>query len=160
MATPAGPDLLVEPLRPLLGDWEGTGQGLWAAEPPFRYRERLSLAQVPKRALVRWSQVTRTEPQGELSHSEEGFLRVLPEGRLELVLAIPAGYVEIHTGTWEGGKLELGLRALAATPSSKALSAVHRQLWLEAGQLHHVVRIAVDSATPVPHVEAVLQRVS
>ncbi|MGH7610016.1 MAG: heme-binding beta-barrel domain-containing protein [Candidatus Dormibacteria bacterium] len=160
MAATPSPEQLAAGIAPLLGEWQGEGQGQWVRATPFCYRETLSLRPVPGRALVRWSQATVDAETGELSHSEEGYLRLLPEARLELVLAIPAGYVEIHTGTWDGTGLELGLRALAASPSSRALSMVHRQLRLEGELLRHTVRIAVDSATPVPHVEALLRRLA
>jgi len=151
-------DELVAPFSAWLGLWEGEGRGLWAAEPPFRYRERLNLELVPGRALLRWTQRTEVLESGELSHSEAGFLRLLPDRRVELVVAAPAGYVEVHTGQLINGLLALLPQTLGASPTARPLRVVQRTLELRHEQLRSAVGIAVGAEATAPHVQAWLQR--
>lgn len=149
---------LLLPFAPLLGRWEGEGSGLWDAEPRFQYLESLVLAPVPNRALLSWEQVTRVSSTGELSHSEHGYLRLLAGAAVELVVAVPAGYAEVHRGTLDGNKLELELVSLGVAPSARPLGSVQRRLRLVDQELVHEVGIGVDGREPSPHVSARLRR--
>ena len=148
---------LLAPFLAWLGVWEGEGTGRWS-EPPFRYRERLALQAVPGRAVISWDQRTEVLGTGELSHSERGYLRLLPGGEVELVLAIPAGYTEIQVGRLEGGRLDLSPRVLGVTPAARRLDRVGRRLQLEGAELMHEVLIAVGEVDPAPHVLSRLRR--
>jgi hypothetical protein len=141
-----------------LGVWEGEGRGLWVADPPFRFRESLAIEAVPERALLRLTQRTTVGDSTELSHSEVGYLRLLPELQVELVVAIPAGYVEVHTGRLDGGVLQLSPQTLAATPSARPVRLVRRRMELADGTLHNSVGIAVNQEEVAPHVESLLHR--
>ncbi|MHB8313694.1 MAG: heme-binding beta-barrel domain-containing protein [Candidatus Dormibacteria bacterium] len=149
---------LVEPFAFLLGDWDGEGVGLWEAEPRFRYRERLSIRAVPERALLRLSQCTVVAGSGALSHVEESFLRLFPEALVELVVAIPAGYTEIHAGRLVGPRLELSQLALGVAPRARPVNLVERRLEMVDGSLHHQVAIAVGPGPAAPHVASILTR--
>lgn len=151
---------LLDPFRFLLGLWSGSGVGMWNPESPFRYREELLLEAVPERALVHLQQRTVEAVTGTLSHSEQGFLRLFPSGEAELVVAVPAGYTEIHQGRVEGALLRLDLISIAASPRSRPLERTERRLELRAGQLHHTVGIAVRGGPVVAHVTSALNRVS
>lgn len=142
-----------------LGRWEGEGRGLWQAAPPFRYRESLTIEVVPDRALLRLAQRTTALESGELSHSEVGFLRLLPEGHVELVVAVPAGYVEVHTGWLARGVMVLKPQTLAATPTARPLRLVQRTMELDGVRLRNAVAIAVGREEAAPHVESWLNRV-
>ncbi len=148
---------LLAPFRSWLGVWEGEGMGRWS-DPPFRYRERLALQAVPDRAVVSWDQRTEVLGTGELSHSERGYLRLLPGGAVELVLAIPAGYTEIQVGRLLGGRLDLSPGILGVTPAARRLDRVGRRLQLEGPELVHEVLIAVGGEDPAPHVISRLRR--
>lgn len=158
MSSTTGVAHLVAAFEGWLGLWEGEGRGLWDADPPFRFREALALEAIPERALIRLTQRTTVGDSTELSHSEVGFLRLLPGLQVELVVAIPAGYVEVHTGRLEGGVLELSPQTLAATPTARPVRVVRRRLALADGTLHHTVGIAVKDEEIAPHVESWLRR--
>jgi len=149
---------LMAPFQGWLGHWEGEGRGLWEGVPRFRYHESLAVEAVPERALIRLTQNTTVADSTELSHSEVGYLRLLPELQLELVVAVPSGYVEIHTGRLEGGVLVLNLQTLGATPSARSLRVVRRRMELADATLHNTVGIAVHDEEVAPHVESWLRR--
>jgi len=149
---------LVAAFEGWLGLWEGEGRGLWDADRPFRFREALAIEAIPERALLRFSQRTTVGDSSELSHSEVGFLRLLPELQVELVVAIPAGYVEIHTGRLQAGVLELSPQTLVATPTARPVRLVRRRMELGDETLHSTVGIAVNDEEVAPHVESWLRR--
>lgn len=148
---------LVAPFRSWLGAWEGEGVGRWS-DPPFRYHERLVLQAVPDRAVLTWDQRTEVLDTGELSHTERGYLRLLPGGAVELVLAIPAGYTEIQVGQLRGEHLDLSPGDLGVTPAARRLDRVGRRLRLAGSVLVHEILIAVGDGDPAPHAISRLQR--
>ncbi|MGA7172686.1 MAG: heme-binding beta-barrel domain-containing protein [Candidatus Dormiibacterota bacterium] len=158
MGSPPSITDLVAPFSQWLGDWEGEGVGLWRADPPFRYRESLSIEAVPNRALLRLAQRTSVLDSGDLSHSELGFLRLLPDQAVELVVAVPAGYVELHTGRLQEGVLRLVPHTLSVSPTARPLRQVQRTLELDHDVLRTGVGIAVGDEPVSAHVEAVLRR--
>jgi hypothetical protein len=149
---------LVAPFEGWLGRWEGEGRGLWHGVPPFRYRESLVVEALPGRALLRLTQRTTVGDSTELSHSEVGYLRLLPELQLELLVAVPSGYVEIHTGRLQERVVELSPQTLGVTPSARPLRVVRRRMELADGTLHNSVAIAVHDEEVAPHVESWLRR--
>ncbi|MGC2192450.1 MAG: FABP family protein [Candidatus Dormiibacterota bacterium] len=149
---------LLAPFSSWLGRWEGEGRGLWEADPPFRYRESLTIESVPNRSLLRLVQRTSVLESGELSHSETAFLRLLPDQAVELVLAAPSGYVELHTGRLRNGVLALQLYTLSASPTARPLRLVKRTLELDRDLLRTAVGIAVGDEEVTPHVQARLHR--
>ncbi|MHB1526302.1 MAG: heme-binding beta-barrel domain-containing protein [Candidatus Dormibacteria bacterium] len=151
---------LVEPFSFLFGEWEGDGVGLWDASPRFRYRETLEVSAVPERALLRLRQRTVVAESGALSHVEEAFLRLFADAEVELVVAVPAGYTEIHGGRLVGHRLELRQLALGVAPRALPLNLVERRLELVDGKLHHQVAIAVGPGPATPHVASILSRSS
>ncbi|HEY6537480.1 MAG TPA: FABP family protein [Candidatus Dormibacteraeota bacterium] len=151
---------LQAPFAAWLGRWEGEGRGLWASDPPFRYRETLAIEAVAGRPLLRLSQRTTDLGTGELSHSEVGFLRLLQEQKVELVVAVPAGYVEIHTGRLQGPVLALEPELVAASPAARPLRLVQRRMELAEGVLRSSLGIAVGSGPVQAHVAADLYPVT
>jgi hypothetical protein len=159
MGSPPPVSDLLAPFSEWLGRWEGEGRGLWAAAAPFRYRETLTIEAVPNRALLRLAERTVVLESGELSHSEVGFLRLLPDRAVELVVAVPAGYVEVHTGRLNQGVLALVPHTISVSPTARSLRLVQRTLELDHDVLRSDVGIAVGNAEVSPHVQAWLHRV-
>ncbi|MHB1500405.1 MAG: heme-binding beta-barrel domain-containing protein [Candidatus Dormibacteria bacterium] len=157
----ASPSLeqVVDPFRFLCGHWQGRGAGRWDPGEGFEYREDLRLELIPDRALIRIALSTFEVSSGALSHSEQGYLRLFPEGEAELVLAIPAGYTEVHQGQVEGQSLQFKLLHLGLAPRARPLSATRRSLELRGGRLRHQIDIAVGAGEPVAHVASTLDRV-
>ncbi|HUY10080.1 MAG TPA: heme-binding beta-barrel domain-containing protein [Candidatus Dormibacteraeota bacterium] len=158
MGSPPSISDLVAPFSGWLGRWEGEGIGLWRADPPFRYRESLSIEAVPNRALLRLAERTSVLDSGELSHSELGFLRLLPDQAVELLVAVPAGYVELHTGRLQDGVLALVPHSLSVSPTARPLRQVQRTLELNYDVIRTVVAIAVGDDPVSAHVEGTLRR--
>ena len=158
MSPPSQAADLMAPFATWLGRWEGEGRGLWEAEPPFRYRETLAIEAVPNRALLRLTQRATVLASGDLSHFEVGFLRLLPDQLVELMVVVPAGYVEIHTGRLQDGALVLTPQTISGSPTARPLRLVQRTLELNHDLLRNVVGIAVGNEEVSKHVESWLQR--
>lgn len=156
---PPDPEQLLEPFRFLIGTWSGLGTGLWDPAHPFSYREVLVLEPVPDRALIHLSQRTVAADTGFLSHSEQGYLRLFPGGAIELLVAVPAGYLELHHGRLEGHRLTFELLSLTVSPTARPLGRTLRSLELLQERLHHIIQIGVGETVPQPHVSSVLERV-
>ena len=141
MSPPSQAADLMAPFATWLGRWEGEGRGLWEAELPFRYRETLAIL-----------------ASGDLSHFEVGFLRLLPDQLVELMVVVPAGYVEIHTGRLQDGALVLTPQTISGSPTARPLRLVQRTLELNHDLLRNAVGIAVGNEEVSKHVESWLQR--
>lgn len=120
-----------EPLAPLLGSWQGGGEGQYPTIDDFSYVEELTFGHVGK-PFVSMFQRTRNRVTGEPLHSEAGYLRALPDGQLELTLAQPSGMVEICLGavrvTEDGLVVELASDQVALSPTAKEVTSVRREL--------------------------------
>jgi hypothetical protein len=158
MGSPPSISDLLAAFSEWLGHWEGEGIGLWRADPPFRYRETLSIEALPSRALLRLAQRTSVLDSGDLSHSELGFMRLLPDQAVELMVAVPAGYVELHTGRLQDGAMRLVPHTLSVSPTARPLRQVQRTLELDHDVLRTAVGIAVGDEPVSAHVEATLRR--
>jgi len=155
-----GPQLeeLLAPFAGWMGRWEGAGEGLWAADQPFRYHEILVIEDVPDRALLRFLQQSTVASSGASSHSELGFIRLLAERQVELLVSGPAGYVEIHTGQLVERELNFRMHTLGVSPGARPLRAVERRMVLDGDTLRSSIAIAVDAHPPSPHVASSLRR--
>ena len=107
----AGVHPLLVPLLWLVGEgeWVGYGEGSYPPRegrpegvPTFRYVERVTFAPVPGKPVVAYASVTKAAPEDEGSpmrgkpmHAESGFLRALPSGAFELVVAQSTGVAEV-----------------------------------------------------------------
>lgn len=118
----------------------------------------MTIEAVPDRALLLIAQRTTVFDSGELSHAEMGYLRVLPDQRVELVLAVPAGYVEVHTGQLQGGLLELQPHSISASPTARPLRLVQRRWERDQDVLRSSVGIAIGDQPLAAHVESWLRR--
>jgi hypothetical protein len=147
-----------EPVAFLLGRWKGDGRGLWAADPPFAYGEEVLIDHVGK-PFLRYAQRTWAADDGRPMHSETGYVRCLPGAHVELLVAQPIGFVEIHAGRVEGHVLELEAVALGVSPSAKPLTAVTRRLWMEDDELRYLLRLGMNGEPLADHLTATLRRV-
>ena len=146
------------PLAGLLGRWEGEGRGLWAADPPFRYREEVVIDHVGK-PFLRYAQRTWALDDGRPMHSELGYLRPARNGGVELLVVQPTGIAEVHAGTLDGGVLELELVHLGVAPSAKPVTGVSRRIWLDDGpSLRYLLRLGMNGEPRADHLEATLGR--
>ena len=157
---PPGPPELhpgLAPLRFLVGRWVGEGRGLWAADPPYRYRERLTFAH-DGRPFLSYEQLTWELPGGQPRHRELGFLGLDGAGGVRWVAAQAIGIVETAAVTVGDGVCEVARAAVAAGAGAAPVTAVGRRWWREGAQLHSLTRLGVSGEPLADHVRAVLTR--
>jgi hypothetical protein len=167
--TPTPPPLheLLLPLAPLLGTWEGHGQGEYPTIEPFEYREQVTFTHGGKPFLV-YAQRTWALDDGRPLHVETGYWRVPAPGRLEVVLSHPTGVTEIAEGTFTVGDGELDLElvstAVGLTSTAKEVTALGRSLRVdlstddEPDVLQYTLRMAAVGRPLTHHLAASLRR--
>jgi THAP4-like, heme-binding beta-barrel domain len=152
---PLHPD--VEVLAFLLGQWRGEGRGAYPTIDDFRYRDEVLFDHVGK-PFVSYTQRTWLS-DGAPSHTEVGYLRAQPAGRVELVVAQPGGRVEVDEGTLRGTHLELLSAVMAHTRSAKEVAEVRRVVDVDGDVMRCGVEMAAVGQPRQFHIEAELRRV-
>jgi THAP4-like, heme-binding beta-barrel domain len=155
IALPLHPDL--EPLAALIGRWKGEGRGVYPTIDDFTYQEEVAFTHSGKPFLA-YTQRTWALDDGRPLHAEAGYFRPRPGGRVELVLAQPAGIVEVHEGTVSGGHLALASTVVVRTPSAKEVAEVTRTLDVDGDTLRYVVEMAAMGKPLQHHLAAKLHR--
>lgn len=131
----------IAPLAFLLGSWTGEGHGQYPGIADFAYGEEVVFTHAGKPFLA-YRQRTWALDDGRALHAETGYLRVLPDGGLEWVLAHPTGIAEILVGEADGGRLRLRSHRVTATPTAKDVTAVERDLDVDGDELVYELRMA------------------
>lgn len=144
-------------LRDLIGTWSGSGQGDYPTIEPFRYLETVTFGHAGKPFLV-YQQQTRHPETGAPMHTEAGYLRPAPDGRVELILAQPTGMAEVHVGGWEGDALELHSIEVVRTPTAKDVRSVHRRVTARGDRLVYDLWMAHADTPETHHLHAELTR--
>lgn len=120
-------------LDALAGTWEGPGEGHYPTIDPFGYHERLTFDRLPGKPILAYAQRTWHAVTDEPLHTEAGYVRV--DGpRVELVIAQPTGFAEVHHAVDDGGTCAFGITALGHTASALDVATVRRQ-WVVGGDL-------------------------
>jgi hypothetical protein len=146
----------LEPLSWLLGSWEGTGEGLWAAG--FSFTDVVSL--VPDeygRPLVAYHQRTYL-PDGHPSHGEMGYLVVQGSGGVQMTVAEPSGITETLSGRSAGSSLDLASAEIGHAPESRNVTATARRMRLDGDRLVIEVDVAMNGEPLATHTRSVLAR--
>jgi hypothetical protein len=152
---PLHPDAV--PLEFLLGIWSGEGNGLYPTIEAFRYGEEIRIWHVGKPFLA-YSQRTWSLDDGRPLHSEMGYWRAQPGGRVELVVAHPTGLVEIEEGTVEATRIDLTSCLVGRTSSAVEVSSLARRLTVEGGALTYTLDMAAVGRPSQLHLTAELRR--
>ena len=146
----------------LAGSWSGAGRGGFPGVTSFDYRETLTFTRRDERTLA-YEQRTRKRYDGQTewlpSHWENGFLRILDDGRLELTSA-QIGRTEVLVGdieTWDI-PIRICFTSKSITNDPRMVSS-KRTFELEGD----VLRYEMDMQTTkvdrsMPHVKNTLQR--
>jgi hypothetical protein len=153
----------VEILAPLLGTWEGEGNGEYPTIQPFGYVETVTFGHVGKPFLA-YAQRTRASDDRRPLHAETGYWRVPAPGRVEFLVAHPTGITELAEGTLavEDGVMLIELEAtvIGRTGTAKEVTAVARSFRIEGDEIRYTVRMAAVGQPLQHHLAASLQRSS
>lgn len=149
----------MSPLDELPGVWQGDGEGHYPTITTFGYREELVFARLGDKPVLRYAQRTWHHDDGRPLHVECGYLRV-GDGRVELVLAQPTGFTEVHHGRSDGSALDLGLTAFARTASAEPVETLRRRWQLDGTTLVCELWMAYGDVVDGHHLRSTLRRVA
>ena len=148
----------------LEGAWTGQGRGTYPTVQSFDYRETLIFTRRDDRSLA-YEQRTQKRYDGQtewlVSHWENGFLRILENGELEMVNAQSGGRSEVLIGRAEmsGSSFRIHLHSKIVTNDPRMI-CTSRTFELEGEALRYQVEMqttAVDRLTH--HLKIALGRV-
>ena len=150
-------------LQFLLGEWSGTGHGEFPTIEPFEYLETL-LFSSDGRLFLHYEQKAKRRNIGQTdyiaSHWESGFIRMLPNGEVELISAQTGGRLERLTGSLEQTETGMILR-LQSTGflNDPRMLETSRTIIVEGDSLHYTLHMHTTAVPqPAHHVEATLYR--
>jgi hypothetical protein len=137
-------------LDALAGVWQGRGDGHYPTIAPFEFAEQLTFTPLPGKPIGDYRQRSWRE-DGTPLHVECGYLRVDAD-RVELMIAQPTGFVEVHHGRFEHSTVEFGITALGRSATALAVATIRRRwqvtddrlttdLWMSYGDVidgHHL----------------------
>ena len=151
-----------QPLAVMVGEWRGSGIGDYPGIEKFEYLEEIVFSHVGKPFLT-YSQKTKTPSDGQPLHSEQGFLRVIDDTTLEMVIAQPTGIIEAHNGFYAANPkscvVNLESTQVASTATAKPVEQVRRLLRIEDNRLTYDLSMAAVGEPMQLHLEASLERV-
>ena len=152
----------LEPLKFLLGDWEGAGVGGYPNIESFRFGQEVSFSHIGKPYLIYTSRTWRLDDEGNLGEPlarESGYWRASGD-RIELVLAHPTGIAEIYIGEATGTQVELQTDVVARTETAKEYTAGRRLYGLIGEDLGYAYDMAAEGQGLQSHLSAQLKCVS
>jgi len=148
-------------LAALVGTWQGVGEGAYPTIAPFAYHETVTFT-ASGRPVLAYAQRTRRADTDQPLHSETGWLRALPDGGAELVVAQPTGLVEAAALVVreQGSTIVLdGPRtALGRTPGARPVVDVRRRFVLAGDELRYDLWMTWAGHEDAHHLRAVLHR--
>ena len=151
----------LEPLRWLLGRWEGVGALVYPTIPDANYVQQIEISHDGRPFLHHASRSWLLQPDGARGRpaaSETGWWR--PGGsasEVEVLLAHHTGVVEVLVGRVAFGRVELASDVVARTATAKEVTATTRLYGAVEGDLAYVVEMAAVGQPLQPHLSARLQ---
>src|SRR5215475_4749475 len=128
----------LDPVRFLLGRWEGAGVVGYPTIESANFGQEISFSHNGKPFLIYSSRTWLIEEDGTIGRplaTESGYWRPQEGGGLEVVLAHPTGIVEVYVGEISGTKVELATDAVVRTATAKEVTAGRRLYGLIGGDL-------------------------
>ena len=150
-------------LQLLIGEWSGTGRGEFPTIEPFEYLETIRFSS-DGRPFLHYEQKTKRRSMGQTdyipSHWESGFIRLLPNGEVELVNVQGGGRLERLTGSLEPTQTGMILRLQStAFLNDPRMLKTSRTIILEGDTLHYTQDMHTTAVPqPAQHLEARLNR--
>lgn len=141
----------------LPGVWRGDGVGHYPTITPFAFHEELTFARLGDKPVITYSQRTRHGDDGRPLHVECGYLRLAGD-RLELVVAQPTGFAEVHHGREDHGVVEFGITAFGRTATAVPVQTLRRRWALDGDQLVSELWMTYDGVVDGHHLRSVLAR--
>lgn len=139
------------------GTWVGSGTGIYPTIETFQYRETDTLARLPGKPILFYTQRTQGT-DGRPLHAEAGYFRFKEEGYVEFVLAQPTGITEIHHGRINGGQLVLEPCSLGLAPTAVEVTEVRRRFEVDGDVMRYELTMAAVGQPLQLHLEAELLR--
>ena len=152
---------LCGPVVWLLGTWQGNGHGDYPTIDAYEFGQELVFQQDGRPFFHYFSRSWVLDAEGNKvreAAQETGFLRCLPEGKLELVLSHNTGFTEIWYGVADGGKMELHTAGVGYSETAKEVTAGHRLYGNVEGDLLYAYDMEAMGQELQPHLWARLQR--
>lgn len=147
----------LEPISSLLGTWRGSGRGVYPTIENFAYEEEAIFGHTGRPFLV-YSQRTWHPDTQRPMHSETGFVRILEDGSVEIVISHAFGVAELGEGTVIEAGFETTSTSLTSTATAKKVDAVTRRYELNDGALRYSIGMAFGGHPLQGHLEATLHR--
>lgn len=157
MATPSQLHEDLAELAFLLGDWIGTGEGVWPPGERFDYAEDVTFEFVGDPFLL-YAQRSWSLDDGSPIHFERGFLRPAGPGIVELLLAHPIGITEVAVGTVDDGLIELSSTAVSLAPTASPVTELRRRIQGRGDELSFELQMAMEGVELRWHVGSKLTR--
>jgi len=148
----------LEPLAFLIGTWAGEGSGHYPTIQSFRYGEEITFRQAPGKPFLRYDQRTWSLDDRRPLHSEMGYWRPKPEGRLEVVLSESTGHAEVLEGSVDGGTIRLATSSIGAATSAKEVRRTERTIDVNGDRLRYGLSMEAVAQAFGPHLDATLTR--
>jgi hypothetical protein len=92
-------------------------------------------------------------------HTEAGYFRPVGGNGVELIVVMPTGVAEIHSGAVTDGSIRLRTVSVALTPTAKDVSSVERVIEVADGELRYDLLMGAVGREHQLHLQATLQRV-
>ena len=147
----------VAALAAFVGAWVGRGDGNYPTIEPFTYTEEIDLRPVAGKAMLAYRSATRAE-DGRTLHGESGFLRLVGDGLVELIVAQGSGIVEVAEGLLDRTEILLASRVLTGSSTAKAVTTTERRYQVDGDQLTYEIAMAAVGQPLLPHLRASLTR--
>lgn len=149
------------PVAWLIGRWEGAGVVGYPTMESSHFGQELTIGH-DGRPFLTWHSLTwlLAEDGSRLraSASESGFLRVLDDGDVELLLAHPTGILEMYFGTPGQARLELRTDSVVRSVHAKEYNAATRLYGLVDSDLMWAMDMAAMGEPLTSHASAQLKR--
>lgn len=151
-------------LLPLVGRWDGTGQGIAPSGAEFRYGQQLAFVHDGRPFLAYEARSWLLDEHGAVLRQawrESGFWRPGPgEDDVEAVITSNTGLALVFAGTAGDLTWDLTTASAASAPTAKRVGAERRFYALADEHLVYATELQPAGGELAPHLNARLNRVS